>query len=355
MQATAAGAAFFTASIVVAMAVAAYVLASLSTFLRRALEGQWPDALRSLFIPAQNARREALARLLTETGQEMADIAYAPDWIDSIGDAWTEGSRNHPGVAWIPADPDPIKDQLAKLDEERIKYRVIPASKLQHIANDIAAALRTCDMDRSPALDNHYRRLNGLIQYADDRARGRYAQLQNELNSNFGAQEIAPTKMGNVANTIQGYVMRRYHCNFETVWSNLQRIVPKDDKAEAALQEAKTQLDFLVACCWLSLLSALLWSLFFAFADPNRLGFLAASLGGPLFAYTWYRAAAEQYRSFADVAMTSFDTFRFDLLRQMGIKQPADVEDERWIWEKVDVLATYGETQNFQYEPPKPT
>ena len=130
LQATAAGAAFFTTSIVVAMAVAAYVLASLSTFLRRALEGQWPDALRSLFIPAQNARREALARLLTETGQEMADIAYAPDWIDSIGDAWTEGSRNHPGVAWISADPDPIKDQLAKLDEERIKYRVIPASKL---------------------------------------------------------------------------------------------------------------------------------------------------------------------------------------------------------------------------------
>ena len=78
----------------------------------------------------------------------MADIAYAPDWINSIGDTWTEGSRNHPGVASIPADPDPIKDQLAKLDEERIKYRVIPASKLQHIANDIAAALRTCDMDR---------------------------------------------------------------------------------------------------------------------------------------------------------------------------------------------------------------
>jgi hypothetical protein len=47
LQTTAAGAAFFTASIVVALALAAYVLASLSTFLRRALEGQWPGPLRA--------------------------------------------------------------------------------------------------------------------------------------------------------------------------------------------------------------------------------------------------------------------------------------------------------------------
>lgn len=355
LQPTAAGAAFFTASVVVAMALAAYVLASLSTFLRRALEGQWPGSLRKLFVPAQNARREALVTRLTKAGQEMADVAYSPDWLDKIGDSWTEGRQNHPNMTWGRPSPDPIGDKLAELDQQRIRYDVIPALELQAIAEDLAAALKTCNMDRSPTLDIYYRRLQALIQYAEDRARGRYVQLVNELNSNFGAHDIAPTKMGNVANTIQGYVMRRYHCNFETVWSNLQRIVPKDDKAEAALQEAKTQLDFLVACCWLSLLSALFWSLYFAFADPNRLGFLLASLGGPVFAYLWYRAGAEQYRSFADVAMTSFDAFRFDLLKQIGVKQPANVEEERWIWENVDRLATFGEMQNFQYEPPKTT
>ena len=67
----------------------------------------------------------------------------------------------------------------------------------------------------------------------------------------------------------------------------------------------------------------------------------------------WYRAAAEQYRSFADVAMTSFDTFRLDLLRYMHLKLPTDVESERWIWENFDKLATFGEDRNFQYESPK--
>jgi hypothetical protein len=69
----------------------------------------------------------------------------------------------------------------------------------------------------------------------------------------------------------------------------------------------------------------------------------------------WYRAAAEQYRSFANVAMTSFDTFRFDLLREMRLKPAVDIEDERWIWENLDRLTTFGESQNFQYEPPKQT
>ena len=97
LQTTAAGAAFFTASIVVALALAAYVLASLGAFLRRVLEGQWPGWLRNLFVPAQYARREAVIKSLTDAGQEMAEIAYSPDWIDQIGNAWTEGSSEPPG------------------------------------------------------------------------------------------------------------------------------------------------------------------------------------------------------------------------------------------------------------------
>ena len=350
LQATAAGAAFFTTSIVVAMVLAAYVLAALSTFLRRTLEGQWAERLRKLFIPAQNRRREALVKELTTAGMEMADLADAPDWDKAIGDAWTEGKQNYPNAVWTPPTCDLIGNELKERELDRNKYEKAPADKLHDIAKKIATALKTHDMDKSPKLDEYHRRLTALIQYADDRARARYARLQNELNSNFGVQELAPTKMGNVANTIQGYVMRRYHCNFESVWSNLQRIVPRDDKANAALQEAKTQLDFLVACCWLTVLSAVLWSIVFALIDPSRAGFLAASLGGPVVTYMWYRAAAEQYRSFADVAMTSFDTFRFDLLREMRLKLPADVEDERWIWENLDRLTTFGEVQNFQYE-----
>jgi hypothetical protein len=67
----------------------------------------------------------------------------------------------------------------------------------------------------------------------------------------------------------------------------------------------------------------------------------------------WYRAAAEQYRSFADIAMTSLDSFRLDLLRDMQLTPPADVQDERYMWENIDLLTTYGEDRNFRYTPLK--
>ena len=125
--------------------------------------------------------------------------------------------------------------------------------------------------------------------------------------------------MGNIARTIHSYALRRYQCNLEAVWSNLQRVVQKDHKANAALLESKTQLDFLVSCCWLTLLWSLVWAIVFAFVVKSRIGFLSAALGGPLVAYMWYRIAAEQYCSFADVAMTTLDVFRFALLEQMRL------------------------------------
>ena len=157
----------------------------------------------------------------------------------------------------------------------------------------------------------------------------------------------------NVANSIQSYALRRYHCNLELIWSNLLRVAQNDDKSQAMLLEAKTQLDFLVACCWLTLVSAVLWAIVFAVAVPSRAAFLASALGGPLLAWLWYRAATEQYRSFADVAMTTFDTLRFDLLRTMRIAAPADVADERTVWENVDLMTTFGADRNFRYDPPK--
>jgi hypothetical protein len=156
--------------------------------------------------------------------------------------------------------------------------------------------------------------------------------------------------MGNIAETIQSYAMRRYRCNLEVLWTNLMQIVQKNDKAQATLMEAKTQLDFLVACCWLTLLTGAIWSVITFAVAPSRWGFLLAALGGPLGAYLWYRAAAEQYRSFADVAMTLFDSFRFELLGAMRLQPPSDVEQERILWSAVDKLMTFGEQGNFRYE-----
>jgi hypothetical protein len=348
--------AFFTTSLMLAIAAAAYVLSSLSTFLRGVLEGRWPwvpKFLVAFFVATQNARRERMLGDLYEAKMDRVDLAEAHEWEQQMKDAWQLG-KSHSKRTFT-ADPhnDEVEIALQAMERKRDGYDTVDVDELEKTARKIAERLQQNDPDVSPDLTREQQRLGALIDYAKERALARHARLQNELNSNFGAQDLASTTMGNVANTIQSYALRRYRCNFEAVWSNLQRIVQKDDKAQAALQEAKTQLDFLVACCWLTLLSAFGWALVFSCLARSRLGFLLAALAEPAIAYMWYRAASEQYRSFADIAMTSLDSFRLYLLRDMQLTLPADVEDERNMWENIDLLTTYGANRNFRYTPLK--
>jgi hypothetical protein len=345
--------AFVTTALGVAIVLAAYVLSSLSTFLRRQLEGKWWERLARLFIPAQNRRRQRMIDELQRAAMDIADLDDSRRWEQQLRDSREIGRLHKSGVHFNSPHHDPIKTELTNLEAARGQYKVLAADHLEQLAKSIAQRLTSYDEDQSPDLARQHQRLSTLIDYAKERARAQHARLQNELNSNFGTQELAATTMGNIANTIQSYALRRYHCNFEVFWSNLQRIVQKDDKAQAALQEAKTQLDFLIACCWLTVLSALIWAFCFAVIEPSGPAFLTAAIGGPAIGYMWYGAAAEQYRSFADVVMTTLDVFRLDLLRDMRLKPPADVEDEHLLWENLDRLTTYGENRNFRYEPPR--
>ncbi len=355
------GGAFFATSVAVGVLMLSYVLSSLGTFLRQLLEGKWYGFLAGMFIPAQNRRRLKMLAAVEEAFREMTDLGYVRQWDDKLREARAAGSRAHPRRPFaLPAGSaaarDPIEAALAELERMRQAHEIIKAQDLTDLAGSLQQRLGEYDVDVSEALEQEHQRLSALIEYATgffaEGARGLHTQLQNEMNSNFGAQAVAPTKMGNIANTIQSYVMRRYSCNLEVLWSNLMQVVQKDDKAQATVMEAKTQLDFLVACAWLTLLTGLIWSVMTFAIVPNRLGFLAAALGGPLGAYLWYRAAAEQYRSFADIVMTAFDVFRFDLLRMMRLPVPTDVEHERLMWASVDKLMTFGEMHNFRYDRP---
>ncbi|MGO4884025.1 MAG: hypothetical protein ACLP59_24860 [Bryobacteraceae bacterium] len=352
LHATAGHEAFLVSSLIVGLVLAAYVLSALSTFLRRQLEGSWPDAIASWFIPAQNRRRQQLIEQRNNASMDLANLAYASRWEQQMLDARLAGIRDHPGQKFEEEAEDEVDDILKDLQERRAGDKNPDSDDLEDCASKISRRLREYDANASPQLEAQQAQIISLIDYAHARSAAEKARLQNELNSNFGKQRVAPTKMGNVANTIQGYALRRYHCNFEIIWSNMQRLVQQDEKSNAALLESKTQLDFLVSCCWLTLLWSAVWAVAFLGFVPSRPGFLLAALGGPLLAYVWYRAAAEQYRSFADIAMTTFDAFRLDLLKDMRLHVPADVEEERYMWENIDHLTTYGEDTNFRYEPP---
>jgi hypothetical protein len=354
--------AFFATSLVVAIIFGAVVLSSLSTFLRQTLEGKWGHVSR-FFTSAEDRRRQHLIQEREQAAKEVAYLALAPGWRQAVLSAQDRGRQTQPKLRGAHY-PVGIRDKVVVLEAQKGQRKSIAAADLEGVVKELESWFASNNPNRDADLDNVlmdlWERTLSLIDYALDgadldplSARARHARAQNEFNSNFGPRELAPTKMGNICNTIQGYAMRRYSCNLESLWSNLQHVVRKDEKAQAALQEAKTQLDFLIACCWLTLLSSVGWAIVFLAFEPSRKGFLAATIGGPIVSYVWYRAAAEQYRSFADIAMTSFDVFRLALLEEMRLVTPRDVMHERLIWEGFDKLMKFGEEQNFFYEVPK--
>jgi hypothetical protein len=85
----------------------------------------------------------------------------------------------------------------------------------------------------------------------------------------------------------------------------------------------------------------------------GREHFLLVAVGGPIMAYAWYRIAVAQYRTFADVLRTSIDLFRFDMLSDLHFALPADVSDERDVWETLHKLTQFAEPINLHYQHPK--
>jgi hypothetical protein len=156
--------AFFTASFVVAIIIGAYVLSSLSTFLRQKLEGKGWGKLAGRFIPTQNRRRERLIEDIQSAAMDVIDLEDAPQWEQMMREAQTIGRRDHRGAPCQMSALAAIESKIGSLEDKRGKYHaVVGADELRQIADDLAVWLRTCDVDHSPDLARQQERLGKLI------------------------------------------------------------------------------------------------------------------------------------------------------------------------------------------------
>src|SRR4029077_15682683 len=124
---------------------------------------------------------------------------------------------------------------------------------------------------------------------ANQYAPSQYRSLVTRRQFEFGSLPLAPTRMGNVARSVQSYAVERYDFNFELFWSRLQLPAQKDKDFGALLQGAKTQLDFLVSCSALTFLWTLIWAIWLFASSGPVLAFVGVAILGPLAAYAWYR------------------------------------------------------------------
>jgi hypothetical protein len=344
------------------VAFTAYGEAALLPAIQSIMEGNWPGPLVQLFAPSEMNHYERLNSHITENRRLRGSLgttgggqSQAEAWRATLLEARIVGNQVA-GNNYTSRDPSAI--EIARLAKLRRHARGIPGNDITLAVVHLTMDLRTHNADRPGpnndfALENTRSLLWELINYADEYAATQYRALVTRRQFEFGALPLAPTRMGNVAKSIQNYSVERYEFNFELLWSRLQLPAQRDKDFGPLLQAAKTQLDFLVSCSALTLVWALLWAILLYFSKGPVYVFLGIAIGGPVVSYAWYCVAVAQYRTLADLLRATIDLFRFDLLTALHYPLPSAVQEERTVWRTVDALHALFELRDLRYAPPK--
>ena len=213
----------------------------------------------------------------------------------------------------------------------------------------------------SSELSSAHEELLKLFDYARGKAHHEFLRTYNRRQFTYpgalspeNAGEVnvlAPTLMGNIARTARSYALTRYGLDLEIFWTRLQRSAQTDTAFFGTLQDCKTQLDFLIAACWLTGLLTVIWTI--AFARFDLWGpFTAVVAVGPVATYGWYRVACQVNRAFSDLLRSSVDLFRFKLLGDLHLGLPYGIFEERVLWDQMNGLTGYGRDVPVTYKHP---
>ena len=351
----------------IGVAVTAYAEAALLPSVQSAMEGNWPlwlGWLVQLFTPSQMREFERLSREIRQNNKARGSLQKQIDgepridhWKNKLSRSRRQGCVDHAHHNTYRGNEESAS-RVNKLAHLRRRSRPIPSEQIDEAVDALSLELEANDADtqgpnENYALEATRQFLWDIIEYARQYADAQYRSLITQRHFRFGELPLAPTRMGNVARTVQSYAVNRYNLNFELLWSRLQFVAQKDKDFGPLLQGAKTQLDFLTSCSVLSLLWSVPWAVWFYASDAKPGYFLAAVLAGPLAAYVWYRIAVAQYAALAALLRTSVDLFRFDLLTALHYPTPGDADEERELWENIDAMHARYEGLPMRYTNPK--
>jgi hypothetical protein len=348
------------AAILVGIAFTAYAQAALLPAIQSLMEGNWSLWLVSVFSPPQVKRFERLNKEIDKNrrlrGSFMGAPSQADRWKAELTQARIQGTANVAVNNYGFQNPSAVS--VAKLSRRRLRSLSILASDIDSAVTQLAPDLRGNNADQvgaggDNALEQVRSSLWQLIDYANEYAASQYRMLLTIRQSTYGAFPFAPTRMGNIAKSVQSYAIERYNFNFEFFWSRLQLIVQRDKDFGPVLQAAKTQLDFLLSCSALTMLWTLIWLVWLILSSGPVPVLAAVGILGPLTAYGWYSVAVRHYLTVADLLRSSVDLFRLDLLSQLQYVRPETVVEERRLWDTLDQLHVLYALHDMRFAAPK--
>jgi hypothetical protein len=345
--------AFSFAVMLVGLAVLAYLLSTLNGVMRDVLEGKgvlgrWTWLKQAQQQKLKQLREDYIAASNTAgqiTGRKAA-------WKENLISA-VEAGQKKDSNAFNPTGND-AAEQIDKLNEkweqlEPIKFgeikNAVEALKKALTENNIGKpeAWKASDVSRKRTLEQYWSNMQRLIDDVAGYWEAEDLRCFNDL-ARYGIGNAAPTALGNVGESMRGYGLRRYGFDLDTYWSRFQPVLASADKDfYSSLQDAKTQVDFHVACCWLSLLTTVCWLPDLWWQEASFGLFWGVALCGPAMAWGFYLLAVESYVVFAGLVRAGVDLYRFLLLQNLHIAVPANLREERETWSALRKIMAFGQ------------
>jgi hypothetical protein len=168
--------------------------------------------------------------------------------------------------------------------------------------------------------------------------------------------DILPTRFGNTLKAAENYSGERYGLDSVNFFPRLVQVIPSDYKA--SIDATRNELSFLVNMSVLSVVFSMLcivaffyvmWTVdikvgaegYVLFIDKAARYLIAAAVGfvsGGFF----YNASIFSVSSFGLMIRSSFDLFRLDLLKKLGLERPKDYGEEFNTWYSLNELVVLG-------------
>jgi hypothetical protein len=161
------------------------------------------------------------------------------------------------------------------------------------------------------------------------------------------ADDIAPTRLGNVLRSSETYPMHRYGVDAVRAWPRLFPLLP--ESLLASMEETRASMEFLLAISFLCLLYAPAASIYLIVTAASLPWVFAVLVLPSAIALATYVTAVASAGVYGQQVRTAFDLHRLDLLRALGRPIPATAAEERRIWEDAMQLLERGQVTTWRY------
>ncbi|HEV2147731.1 MAG TPA: hypothetical protein VGR37_10045 [Longimicrobiaceae bacterium] len=328
--------------------VVGFVFWSLNSWFRALLQGNiLPERMRQWLVEDQKQRLDKMQQELDVCEDQVheyrllhgrdrpPDVGLPPTWLARLLAARKAGAAT--GIESTVRPSPKIQGEFRKVRRLVARLEPVPTEALENLCSRLEEELRKSKVTGGSALDQLHVEFRDLADKAMARAQNLCDRALTHRRSRFPVdlEAVGPTRMANVAELHRNRALNCYSLDTEVFWLHLQRMATADEHFRPILDDAKTRLDVSVAMTIAFAVTALVWAPVLALRSGSLPLFLLFAVGLPAAAVIAGQTAVVNLRLFGEAVTAAVDLFRFDLLKGMHLKIPADSEVERDLWERL--------------------